>query len=84
VKFLKSELCSVRPEVEVNKAVRALNIEFFSARLVPRVKELVRVLKMEFFSARLELLVTEAVGCNVQALAAPACNVQDTGVVVDA
>lgn len=81
---LNNEVRSVRPEAKVNELENALKREFFGARLVLSVNVLANVLKIEFFSARLEVLVIDAIGFRVQAVASPACSLQETGVVVEA
>jgi len=84
LKDLMNEARSVKPEAKVNEPVSVLKREFFSARPALSVNVLASVLKIEFFSARLEALVIDAAGFRVQAVATPACNVQETGVVVEA
>ena len=46
--------------------------------------EPVNALNTELFSAKVDAKVIELVGCRVQAVAAPACSVQETDVVLDA
>jgi hypothetical protein len=84
LRALKNEVRSVNPEAKVSEPISVLNSEFFSARLVLRVSVLANVLNREFFSAILEALVIDAAGFRVQAVATPACTVQETGVVVEA
>ncbi|HVH14694.1 MAG TPA: hypothetical protein VNA15_03125 [Candidatus Angelobacter sp.] len=77
-------MCSARPEARVNEPASVLKIEFFSARFAPRVNELVSDRNMEFFSDKPEAIAGEAVGAKVQEVVAPACKVQETGVVLEA
>lgn len=84
VRLRKRELCSARLEVRANEPASARRIELFSARLAPGINELVSDRNSEFFSDKLEVIASEAVGTKVQVVAAPACRVQETGVVLEA
>ena len=84
LKPLNNEVRSVRAEAEASELVSALKMEFFSTRPALRVNEPANALKIEFFSARLEAMVIETVGIRLQLVATPACNVQETGVVLEA
>ena len=84
LKDLKNEVRSVKTEAKLSEPVNARKREFFCERFALSVNVLASVLKMEFFSARLEALVIDAAGFRVQAVATPACSVQETGVVVEA
>lgn len=84
VRVRKRELYSARLEVRANEPVSVLRIEFFSARLALKINELANDRKSEFFSDKLEDITSEAVGTAEQEVAAPACMVQETGVVLEA
>ena len=58
-----------------------VKMEFFGAELALRTSEPVRVLRREFFAASPEAVVMEEVGFSAHVVAAPACRVQETGVV---
>lgn len=84
VRLRKRELCCARLEVRVNELVSVLRIEFFSARLAPMINELARDRNSEFLSDKLEVMTSEVVGTEVHVVAAPACKVQETDVVLEA
>ena len=83
VKLLVSEAVLVKPETRLRELVNVLNMEVFSAWPELSVNKPVNTLKMEFFCAGVDVIVIELVGFRVQAVAAPACSVQETDVVLD-
>lgn len=84
VKLLNSETCLALVEARLNVLVKVLNMEFFCAELPLAINDPVKALRMEFFSEMLEVIIIEPVGLTIHVVATPACNVQETGFVVDA
>ena len=83
MKLLDSEAVLVKPETRLSELVNVLSIELFSARLELNANEPVNALTKELFSARIDAKVIELVGFRVHAVAAPACSVQETDVLLD-
>jgi len=81
VRPLDNAVCSAKLEAKVSELVSVLKMEFFGAELALRTSEPVRVLRREFFAASPEAVVMEEVGFSAHVVAAPACRVQETGVV---
>jgi hypothetical protein len=84
VKVLDKDVFSASPDARVSELVSDRRMEFFSTRFALAANELLRVRISEFFSVRLVGRVIEPDGLRVQAVATPACSVQETGVVLDA
>lgn len=84
MKALNNETCLTLVEARVNVSVSVLSMEFFCAELPLAISDPVKPLRMDFFSEIVEVIVIEPVGLTVHVVATPACNVQETGFVVDA